>query len=89
MQDSKKSKRAYNDFEFRRRYDQLLRFRLVDAKPEEVIEIAKELGFNFGSQYLGNNKKKKKKESLKGNKTTFSRFNHFKNIARIWLKQIS
>ena len=88
MPDSEKSKREYSDFKFRRRYDLLLRFRLTGAKPEEVVEIAKELGFNFKSEYLAN-KKTKKQESLKGKKAAFGGFNNLKNMARIWLRQIN
>lgn len=86
MPDSEKSKREYKDFKFRGRYDLLLRFRLVGAKPEEVEEIAKELGYKFNSQHLAE-KKKKKQDSLKGQKTAFGGFNNFMNMVRPWLNK--
>ena len=45
--ESTKRSQEYKDFRFRRRYDHFLRFRLIGAKPEEIIETARELGFNL------------------------------------------
>lgn len=45
MSDSSKRRQEYKDFRFRRRYDHFLRFRLSGAKPEQIIETARELGF--------------------------------------------
>ena len=50
MSDSSKPSREYKDFSFRRRYDHFLRFRLKAAQPAEIIQVAKELGFNLNAE---------------------------------------
>ena len=52
MQQSSKRRQEYKDFRFRRRHDHFLRFRLLGAKPEKIIETAKELGFNLSIKDL-------------------------------------
>lgn len=52
MQESSKRRQEYKDFRFRRRHDHFLRFRLLGAKPEKIIETAKELGFNLSIKDL-------------------------------------
>ena len=52
MQESTKRSQEYKDFRFRRRHDHFLRFRLLGAKPEKIIETAKELGFNLSMKDL-------------------------------------
>ena len=52
MQESTKRSQEYKDFRFRRRHDHFLRFTLLGAKPEKIIETAKELGFNLSTKDL-------------------------------------
>ena len=52
MQESTKRSQEYKDFRFRRRHDHFLRFTLLGAKPEKIIETAKELGFNLSMKDL-------------------------------------
>ena len=67
-------RQEYKDFRFRRRYDHFLRFRLKGAEPQEIINIAKELGFNLTMKDF---KKKKHKLILPAEKTTtFDRLKH-------------
>ena len=70
MSNSKKRSQEYKDFRFRRRYDYFLRFRLQNAKPEEIIEAARELGFKINSNDLTKTKQ--------GN-TNFKNADHIKN----------
>lgn len=60
MPDSSKLSQDYKDFRIRRRYDHFLRFRLLNAKPDEIIKAAKELGFNINSKDLATTKAKQK-----------------------------
>ena len=71
MPNSTKRSQEYKDFRFRRRYDHFLRYRLSGANPEQIIKIAKELGFKLSMRDLvrsGN-----KKVVPQQNKTLFSR----------------
>ena len=52
MPDSTKRSQEYKDFRFRRRYDHFLRFKVARGKPEEIIKVAKELGFNLDIKEL-------------------------------------
>ena len=61
---SKASSQVYKRFKFRRRHDQFLKFRLKDATHEEIIEIAKELGFNLNDQDIPKETKKRRKSFL-------------------------
>ena len=61
MQESTKRSQEYKDFRFRRRHDHFLRFRLLGAKPEKIIETAKELGFNLSMKDLTKKNGKKTK----------------------------
>jgi len=61
MQQSSKRRQEYKDFRFRRRHDHFLRFRLLGAKPEKIIETAKELGFNLSIKDLTKKSGKKLK----------------------------
>ena len=60
MPDSSKLSQDYKDFRIRRRYDHFLRFRLLNAKPDEIIKAAKELGFNINAKDLATTKAKQK-----------------------------
>lgn len=65
-----KRTQEYKDFRFRRRYDHFLRYKLSGAKPEQIIKIAKELGFKLSMKDLqGSNKKAMPQQ----NKTLFNR----------------
>ena len=68
MQESTKRSQEYKDFRFRRRHDHFLRFRLLGAKPEKIIETAKELGFNLSMKDLT---KKSGKKIKPAQRTTF------------------
>ena len=70
--ESKKRRQEYKDFRFRRRYDHLLRYRLSGATVEEVIEAARELGFNLNIKDFA--KKRKKQVASPQNKTLFDNF---------------
>ena len=61
MQQSSKRRQEYKDFRFRRRHDHFLRFRRLGAKPQEIIETAKELGFNLSIKDLTKKSGKKLK----------------------------
>ncbi|WP_186494380.1 hypothetical protein [Synechococcus sp. A15-62] len=52
MPDSSKLSQDFKEFRFRRRYDHLLRFRLRNAKPNEIIKAARELGFKINAKDL-------------------------------------
>ena len=52
MPDSSKLSQEFKDFRFRRRYDHLLRFKLRNAKPDEIIKAARELGFKINVKDL-------------------------------------
>ena len=52
MPDSSKLSQEFKEFRFRRRYDHLLRFRLRNAKPNEIIKAARELGFKINAKDL-------------------------------------
>ena len=52
MPDSSKSSQEFKNFRFRRRYDHLLQFRLRNAKPNEIIKAARELGFQINAKDL-------------------------------------
>ena len=72
MPESKKRRQEYKDFRFRRRYDHLLRYRLSGATVEEVIEAARELGFNLNRKDF--EKKRAKQVASTKNKTLFGNF---------------
>ena len=59
MTESPKRSQEYKDFRFRHRYDHFLRFRLSGAKPEKIIETARELGFNLTIKDLAKKRVKK------------------------------
>lgn len=40
-------RREFKAFRFRRRHDHFLRYKLSGAKPNEIIDTARELGFNL------------------------------------------
>ena len=71
MSNSTKRSQEYKDFRFRRRYDHFLRYRLSGAKPEQIIKIAKELGFKLSMKDLIQSSHKKAMPQQ--NKTLFSR----------------
>lgn len=75
MPDSSKRRQEYKDFRFRRRYDHFLRFRLSGAKPEQIIEAARELGFNINAKDLA--KKRTKKVEQPREKTFFAQLKNF------------
>ena len=47
MPESTRRSREYKAFRFRRRYDHFLRYRLSGAKPDEIINTARDLGFEI------------------------------------------
>ena len=71
MPESTKRSQEYKDFRFRRRYDHFLRYRLLGAKPEKIIETARELGFNLTTKDLI--KKREEKMVQTHNATLFRR----------------
>ena len=71
MPESTKRSQEYKDFRFRRRYDHFLRHRLLGAKPEKIIETARELGFNLTIKDLI--KKREEKMVQTHNATLFRR----------------
>ena len=75
MPDSSKRRQEYKDFRFRRRYDHFLRYRLSGAKPEQIVEAARELGFNLNRKDF--EKKRAKQVASTKNKTLFG---NFKNL---------
>ena len=71
MTESTKRSQEYKDFRFRHRYDHFLRSRLSGAKPEKIIETARELGFNLTIKDLA--KKRGKKMEPTQSSTLFRR----------------
>ena len=65
MPDSSKLSQDFKEFRFRRRYDHLLRFRLRNAKPNEIIKAARELGFKINAKDLEKMKAIKAKQAAK------------------------
>ena len=65
MPNSSKISSEFKNFRFRRRYDHLLRFRLQNAKPNEIIEAARELGFKINAKDLEKIKTKKEEQNAK------------------------
>ena len=83
MQSPKKRKgREYKDFVFRRRHDHFLRIKLLGATQDEVIGIAKELGFNIDIKGL----KRRKRHSQKIN--TMEKVNNRTDSLKKILKRI-
>ena len=65
MPDSSKLSSEFKDFRFRRRYDHFLRFKLLNAKPNEIIEAARELGFKINAKDLAKIEAKKIAQAAK------------------------
>ena len=65
MPDSSKLSQEFKEFRFRRRYDHLLRFRLRNAKPNEIIKAARELGFKINAKDLEKMREIKAKQAAK------------------------
>lgn len=65
MPDSSKLSQEFKEFRFRRRYDHLLRFRLRNAKPNEIIKAARELGFKINAKDLEKMRAIKAKQAAK------------------------
>ena len=65
MTDSSKLSQEFKEFRFRRRYDHLLQFRLRNAKPNEIIKAARELGFKINAKDLEKMKAIKVKQAAK------------------------
>tara|TARA_Y100000991_G_C21832866_1_gene288913 strand:+ start:371 stop:628 length:258 start_codon:yes stop_codon:yes gene_type:complete len=62
---SSKLSQEFKEFRFRRRYDHLLRFRLRNAKPNEIIKAARELGFKINAKDLEKMKARKAEQTSK------------------------
>lgn len=82
MPNSSKISSEFKNFRFRRRYDHLLRFRLRNATPKEIIEAARELGFKINSKDLEKMKTKKEEQTAKKaeqlrKKSTLDRLKNF------------
>ena len=75
MPDSSKRRKEYKDFRFRRRYDHFLRYRLSGAKPEQIIEAARELGFKINAKDLAKKRAEKVKQTR--DKSFFARLKNF------------
>lgn len=76
MTNPTKRRQEYKDFRFRRRYDHFLRFKLLGAKPKEIIDTAKELGFKLNSKDF--TKKSNKNKSIpKPRKNLIRRLRNF------------
>lgn len=82
MPDSIKLSQEFKEFRFRRRYDHLLRFRLRNAKPNEIIKAARELGFKINAKDLEKVRSRKAEQAAKKaepiqKKSAFDRLNNF------------
>ena len=75
MSDSTKRSQEYKDFRLRRRYDHFLRFKVARGKPEEIIKVAKDLGFNLDIKEL--TKKRAENVELTQKATFFGRLRGF------------
>ena len=75
MPDSSKRRKEYKDFRFRRRYDHFLRHRLSGAKPEQIIEAARELGFKINAKDLAKKRADKVKQTR--DKSFFAQLKNF------------
>ena len=65
MPDSSKLSQDFKEFRFRRRYDHLLRFKLRNAKPNEIIKAARELGFKINAKDLEKARARKAEQAEK------------------------
>ena len=82
MPDSSKLSQEFKDFRFRRRYDHLLRFKLRNAKPDEIIKAARELGFKINVKDLEKIKARKEEQAARKaeairKKSAFDRLTNF------------
>ena len=84
MPDSSKLSQEFKEFRFRRRYDHLLRFRLRNAKPNEIIKAARELGFKINAKDLEKMKARKAEHTSKKADTIRkkSALDHLKNFLK-------
>ena len=71
MSNLAKQKKQYKEFMFRCRYDHFLRFRLTNASRDEIIDIARDLGFNLNRDDLSKKKKGKKRKSPTTKRSSF------------------
>ena len=65
---TRKSRRDFRDFKFRRRHDHFLHYKLLGTKKDEIIVIAAELGFNIDIKDLQDKKRHKNRVSSQRNK---------------------
>ena len=65
MPDSSKLSQEFKEFRFRRRYDHFLRFRLRNAKSNEIIKVARELGFKINAKDLEKVRARKAEQAAK------------------------
>ena len=72
--DSSNESQEYKDFKFRRRYDHFLHFKLLNAKPDEILQAARELGFNIIKKDLEAPTSKKPAPASKQDKPTGNKF---------------
>ena len=79
MPESARRSREYKAFRFRRRHDHFLRYRLSGAKPDEIINTARDLGFELNLKDLLYRRKRSKPPSSKW-KALFSRLRRFLNV---------
>ena len=82
MPNTSKSSQEFKEFRFRRRYDHLLRFKLRNAKPNEIIKAARELGFKINAKDFEKARSLKAEQASKKaepiqKKSVFDRLNSF------------
>ena len=78
MPESARRSREYKAFRFRRRHDHFLRYRLSGAKPDEIINTARDLGFKLNLKDLYRRKRSKPPSSKW--KALFSRLRRFLHV---------
>ena len=78
MTETTRRSREFKAFRFRRRYDHFLRSRLAGAKPDEIIKVARDLGFELNLKDLH---KRKPLKTLPSKRILF--FNRLRNILHL------
>lgn len=78
MPESSRRSREYKAFRFRRRHDHFLRYRLSGAKPDEIINTARDLGYKLNLKDLYRRKRSKPQSSKL--KALFSRLRRFLHV---------
>ena len=87
MSNSSMLKKRYEEFKFRCRDDHFLRSKLLNARRDEIVEIARELGYNFDAHEFLRKKKNKKHRNSRNSSSSLSP--HLLGFIQIFLRSFS